>query len=95
MSGFGDFSGVGGSLSSEESAQLEMQAFIEAENQKAAIQAAISKLTETCWDKCVGKPGARLSGGEQECISNCAERFIDTSQFVMQRMAKLSVDGSH
>ena len=69
-------------------AQQEFNSFIEQENQKAAIQAAIAKLTETCWDKCVAKPGSKLSSGEEECLSNCAERFLDASVFVMQRMVK-------
>ncbi|CAN8066074.1 unnamed protein product [Agarophyton chilense] len=65
-----------------------MQAFIQEENQKAAVQQIISKLTDTCWDKCMGKPGAKLSSWETDCISNCAERFLDTSIFIVQRMEK-------
>eukprot|EP00871_Galdieria_phlegrea_P004720 jgi/Galph1/5249/GphlegSOOS_G3846.1 len=66
----------------------DFQNFVEQENQKAAIQAAISKLTETCWDKCVGKPGNKLDRSEAECIANCAERFLDSSAFIMQRLMK-------
>ncbi|PXF40104.1 Mitochondrial import inner membrane translocase subunit Tim8 A [Gracilariopsis chorda] len=65
-----------------------MQAFIQEENQKAAVQQIISKLTDTCWDKCMGKPGNKLSSWETDCISNCAERFLDTSIFIVQRMEK-------
>ena len=35
----------------------ELQAFMETENQKAVIQAAISKLTDICFEKCITKPG--------------------------------------
>ncbi|GJQ09786.1 hypothetical protein GpartN1_g1577.t1 [Galdieria partita] len=73
---------------SESSNNNEFQTFIEQENQKAAIQAAISKLTETCWDKCIGKPGSKLDRAESECIANCAERFLDSSSFIMQRLMK-------
>ena len=38
----------------------DLQNFMETEQQKAVIQAAINKLTETCFDKCVTKPGAKL-----------------------------------
>ena len=66
--------------------QKELQAFMETENQKAVIQAAISKLTETCFDKCVTKPGAKLDSSEANCIANCAGRYLDSSVFVVNRM---------
>ena len=56
------------------------------ENQKAVIQAAISKLTETCFDKCVQKPGNKLDSSEANCIGNCAGRYLDSSVFVVNRM---------
>ena len=64
----------------------ELQAFMETENQKAVIQAAISKLTETCFDKCVTKPGNKLDSSEANCIANCAGRYLDSSVFVVNRM---------
>ncbi len=64
----------------------ELQSFMETENQKAVIQAAINKLTETCFDKCVQKPGAKLDSSEANCIANCAGRFLDSSVFVVSRM---------
>lgn len=67
-------------------AAARMQAFIAEENQKAQVQQIISKLTDTCWDKCMGKPGAKLSNWERDCIGNCAERFLDASIFIVQRM---------
>lgn len=69
-------------------ASAAMQAFIQEENQKAAVQQIIAKLTDTCWDKCMGKPGSKLSSWETDCISNCAERFLDTSMLIVQRMQK-------
>lgn len=82
-SGFGDLSD-----SPSSPAQQEFSNFLEQENQKAAVQAVIAKLTELCWDKCVQKPGSKLSSSETECLSNCAERFLDASLFIMQRMVK-------
>ena len=64
----------------------ELQSFMEMENQKAVIQAAISKLTETCFDKCVPKPGNKLASSEANCIGNCAGRYLDSSVFVVNRM---------
>ncbi|KAF6002247.1 Timm8ap [Cyanidiococcus yangmingshanensis] len=83
LGGFGD-----GVDSQTSAAQQEFTNFLEQENQKAAVQAVIAKLTELCWDKCVQKPGSKLSSSEAECLSNCAERFLDTSLFIMQRMVK-------
>lgn len=56
------------------------------QNQKAVIQAAIGKLTETCFDKCVQKPGNKLDSSEANCIANCAGRYLDSSVFVVNRM---------
>ena len=64
----------------------ELQHFMETENQKAVIQQAISKLTETCFDKCVTKTSRQLDQSEANCISNCAGRYLDASVFVVNRM---------
>lgn len=64
----------------------DLQQFMETENQKAVIQQAISKLTETCFDKCVTKPGNKLDSSEANCIANCAGRYLDSSVFVVNRM---------
>ena len=64
----------------------ELQQFMETENQKAVIQAAISKLTETCFDKCVQTPGSKLDSSQANCIANCAGRYLDSSVFVVNRM---------
>ena len=66
--------------------QAELQNFMEMENQKAVIQQAISKLTETCFDKCVTRPGNKLDSSEANCIANCAGRYLDSSVFVVNRM---------
>ena len=64
----------------------ELQAFMETENQKAVIQAAISKLTDICFEKCITKPGSKLDSSEANCVANCAGRFLDSSVFVVNRM---------
>ena len=70
----------------DEKQTRELQAFMENENQKAVIQAAISKLTDTCFDKCVTRPGNKLDSSEANCIANCAGRYLDSSVFVVNRM---------
>ena len=69
-----------------ETQAAELQHFMETENQKAVIQQAISKLTETCFDKCVTKTNRGLDQSEANCISNCAGRYLDASVFVVNRM---------
>ena len=66
----------------------ELQSFLEMENQKAVIQAAIGKLSEICFEKCVAKPGNKLDSTEASCISNCTGRYLDTSMFIMNRMVQ-------
>nr|DAA34771.1 TPA_inf: mitochondrial import inner membrane translocase subunit TIM8 [Amblyomma variegatum] len=49
----------------------------------------VHRLNEICWDKCVDKPGAKLDGRTETCLSNCVERFIDTSLSITNRFAQL------
>ena len=66
-------------------ASAQLQAFLEREQQVAQVQQIISVLTDVCWDKCISSPGGSLSGRESSCLENCAKRFIDTTQFILQR----------
>mmetsp|Transcript_8672 Transcript_8672/g.12199 ORF Transcript_8672/g.12199 Transcript_8672/m.12199 type:complete len:127 (+) Transcript_8672:45-425(+) len=79
------YGGMSGGAGGSEAA---LRMALQQEQQKAVVQAAISKLTELCWDTCVGRPDAKLSSSEQSCIANCAERYLDTSMFVMGRLTK-------
>lgn len=65
----------------------ELQAFIEREQQLAQVQQMIATLTEVCFEKCISSPGSYLSSRETSCIENCAKRFVDTTQFILQRAA--------
>eukprot|EP01023_Acetabularia_acetabulum_P025798 TRINITY_DN2461_c0_g1_i10.p16 TRINITY_DN2461_c0_g1~~TRINITY_DN2461_c0_g1_i10.p16 ORF type:complete len:101 (-),score=19.93 TRINITY_DN2461_c0_g1_i10:3733-4008(-) len=66
----------------------QMQQFLAQEQQKAVIQQMIFKVTEDCFDKCIATPGKEMSGRERTCIENCAKRFVETTQFIMQRFQK-------
>ncbi len=72
----------------------ELQAFIEREQQLAQVQTMIATLAEVCWDKCVSSPGSYLSSRESSCIENCAKRFIDSTQYILQRAAHKANDPS-
>ena len=41
--------------------QRELQQIVDSANRHAQVQSAVHKLAELCWDKCVGKPGDKLS----------------------------------
>jgi len=70
----------------------ELQSFIAREQQLAQVQTMIASLTDVCWDKCISSPGTYLSSRETNCIENCAKRFIDTTQYVLQRAAHKAQD---
>jgi len=64
-----------------------MQRFIAAESQKKKFQDIVHSLTEECWDKCVtDRPGQKLGGSTESCIVNCVERFVDTANFVVNKL---------
>ncbi|XP_040298754.1 mitochondrial import inner membrane translocase subunit Tim8 A [Bufo bufo] len=67
-------------------ADPELQSFIEAETQKQRFQGLVHQLTELCWEKCMEKPGPKLDARSEGCFVNCVERFIDTSQFILNRL---------
>ena len=66
-----------------------MQRFIEAETEKQRFQQLIHGLTSDCWDTCVsGTPGQSLDRRTESCLANCVERFIDTSNLIVNRLEK-------
>lgn len=66
----------------------QMQRFIESETQKQRFQQLVHSLTDQCWDTCMGTPGQKLDRKTESCLTNCVERFIDTSNFVVNRLEK-------
>ncbi|XP_055304535.1 mitochondrial import inner membrane translocase subunit Tim8 [Sitodiplosis mosellana] len=67
----------------------ELQDFLMAEKQKAQVNAQIHEFTEICWERCVDTPESKLSSKAETCLSNCVDRFIDTSLLVTNRFAQL------
>ncbi|KAI8924984.1 Tim10/DDP family zinc finger protein, partial [Entophlyctis helioformis] len=72
------------SLNLTDSQQKELQSFLASEQQRAAFQAQVHEFTETCWDKCITKIRPSLDKSEEVCISNCVERFVDTTVVLLQ-----------
>ncbi|XP_053948336.1 mitochondrial import inner membrane translocase subunit Tim8 [Anastrepha obliqua] len=71
------------------SSDKELQEFLMIEKQKAQVNAQIHEFNDICWEKCIGKPGSKLDSSTETCLSNCVDRFIDTSLLVTQRFAQL------
>ncbi|XP_067642153.1 mitochondrial import inner membrane translocase subunit Tim8 [Eurosta solidaginis] len=71
------------------SGDKELQEFLMMEKQKAQVNAQIHEFNDICWDKCISKPGSKLDSSTETCLSNCVDRFIDTSLLVTQRFAQL------
>ena len=80
-----DFTGSGG-----QAADPQIQRLVEIETQKARFQALVHNLTDICWEKCIDRPAARLDSRAETCIVNCVERFIDTSNYVVNRLSDIS-----
>lgn len=74
--------------SSAVSVDPHLQHFIEVETQKQRFQFLVHGLTDTCWELCVDKPASRLDNRTENCLTNCVERFIDTTNFIVNRLEK-------
>ena len=46
-------------------------------------------MNDTCWDTCVSTPDSKLGSRTETCISNCVDRFIDSTLFITNRFAQL------
>ncbi|GBO38949.1 Mitochondrial import inner membrane translocase subunit Tim8 A [Araneus ventricosus] len=84
MSFGGDY-GAGGSPVVDK----DLERFIEEENQKQRFQQLVNELNEKCWDICLDKPTQRLDSKTETCLTNCVNRFIDASSFILKRLERV------
>ena len=49
-------------------------------------------MTDVCWETCVGTSSMSSSLGRknEDCLSNCAARFVDSTLFITNRFAQLA-----
>lgn len=45
---------------------------------------ASMRVSDLCWEKCVQKLGNKLESSDVTCLHNCAERYLDTTRFMLQ-----------
>ena len=55
-----------------------------------SFQGLVHELTERCWDKCMDKPSTKLDSKTQHCMSSCVDRFIDSTNFIANRLQTVS-----
>ncbi|KAK0621284.1 hypothetical protein B0T17DRAFT_591201 [Bombardia bombarda] len=69
----------------------ELRQFMNNEQQRTRIQSQTHALTDVCWKKCV--PGAiksnTLDSGEQTCLANCVDRFMDVNLTTMKHLTNM------
>ncbi|TIB97312.1 hypothetical protein E3Q18_02679 [Wallemia mellicola] len=71
----------------DEATQRELNSFVEQEQAKAKLQSSTHTFTEMCWNKCItGSIGSRFSRGEETCLVNCVDRFLDTSLYIVKAL---------
>lgn len=76
-------------MADEEKIDPQMQQMLMVEQQKAQFQLQVHRLADTCWDKCIDKPRDKLDYKSETCLTNCVERFIDTSLVISNRFSQL------
>lgn len=73
----------------DENSRKEILQFIESENSKSKVQMSIHNFTDMCFKKCnENKPitSNTLDMAEEQCLSNCLNRFLDTNIRVVQAL---------
>ncbi|XP_066588549.1 mitochondrial import inner membrane translocase subunit Tim8 A [Prorops nasuta] len=78
-----------GGQSSESTIDSQLQDFIDIEVQKQRFQGLVHNLTDICWDTCIDKPSSRLEARTENCLKNCVDRFIDTTNFITNRLERI------
>ncbi|ESP02737.1 hypothetical protein LOTGIDRAFT_60038, partial [Lottia gigantea] len=63
-----------------------VQRFIQEVGEQQKLQQAIHQVNDLCFNLCIDKPGQRLDSRSESCLKNCVDRFIDTSNFIVNRM---------
>ncbi|TCD67013.1 Mitochondrial import inner membrane translocase subunit tim8 [Steccherinum ochraceum] len=71
----------------DDATKKELSAFVENEQAQQRLNSSIHTFTDMCWDKCVtGLPSTSFSRSETSCLSNCVNRFLDSSLFLVKKI---------
>lgn len=73
----------------DEQLRTQLMQFVEGENAKLKVQMAIHQFTDMCFKKCVPLVLLnQLVGGEEQCLHNCVNRFLDTNIRVVEQLQR-------
>ncbi|KXS11767.1 hypothetical protein M427DRAFT_60216 [Gonapodya prolifera JEL478] len=71
--------------------QKRIQAIQEQVRQEVAVanfQDLLQRINTKCFAKCITKPGPRLDGSEEVCLSRCTERYIEAWNVVSSTLKR-------
>ncbi|KAF9917191.1 hypothetical protein BX616_001671 [Lobosporangium transversale] len=77
MSDFGSYGG--GSMDAKKQQVMDQ---VRSELALANAQELINKINEKCFARCVLKPSTKLDNSEQNCLSNCMDRYMEAWNIV-------------
>ncbi|CAF1194859.1 unnamed protein product [Rotaria sp. Silwood1] len=72
-------------------ADAQLASFIEQENRKQHFRSVVHILTERCWDLCSPNISSRLDDRSEKCLADCVERFLDSSNYIMNKISQEGV----
>lgn len=72
----------------------QLQAFLVRESKRQQFQKLGSKLTDTCWDICDHTSSHSVDYTTKNCLINCVDRLIDTSNIITYRLANKAISNS-
>uniref|UniRef100_A0A914NY77 Mitochondrial import inner membrane translocase subunit n=2 Tax=Panagrolaimus TaxID=55784 RepID=A0A914NY77_9BILA len=64
---------------------------LQAESQRQKFAEQVHTLTNRCWDVCFTdyRPPSKLDSKTQTCLSNCVNRMVDASNFMVEHLQKM------
>ncbi|KAB5570312.1 Tim10/DDP family zinc finger protein [Coniochaeta sp. 2T2.1] len=71
--------------------KAELRQFVGNENQRTRVREQTHVLTDICWKKCVTGTvkNAALDKGEQSCLANCVDRFLDVNFMTLKHLGSM------
>ncbi|KAI1393896.1 Tim10/DDP family zinc finger-domain-containing protein [Hypoxylon trugodes] len=69
----------------------ELRLHLDSEAARQRINISVHAMTDVCFKQCVTGPirNGKLDKGEESCMVNCTNRFIDISRVTMTNMGKV------
>ncbi|KAL1880603.1 protein translocase subunit [Diaporthe australafricana] len=49
---------------------------VQLESNTSNARMLIEKMNDTCFERCIPKPGSSVSSGEQTCFTSCMDRYL-------------------